>query len=391
MRTPRAPHTGGTQPPTGARAPGRRVRILLVDGDPGAAEAIRGILQAEAWDVAWVRTGNGALEKARVDGADAVLSELSLADMTGADLCRALHQRKETSTVPVIVLSASGDVADRVASLRAGAFDYLVKPPDPRELVARLKAALDLRQARAGAVVAVLGGKGGVGTSLVAANLAVALRQQARATVALLDCGWGGSLDLLLNLQTRPGVIDLLSRLGDLEADDLDNLLTAHITGVQALLLDSGASSVIRPEELRRALTSLRRSRDAVVADVAPFPPEVVEAVFELADRLLLVLTPEITALRGAKLLAQRAEALGMARERIGLVLNRFPMRGGLQRRDVEGAIGLPLRAELPDDTKLLTYSINRGVPVVMSHPRSGVARQIGALARWLTEEAAAH
>ncbi len=391
MSTPQSEHVGGVRPLDGGRTPGQRVRILLADGDAQAAAGVQTILRGEGWDLTWVRTGEAALEKAHNEGVDAVITDLNLVDMSGADLCQALRRRSETAHLPVIVLSASSDVADRVVCLRAGASDFLVKPPDPRELVARLLAALDLRQARAGLVVAVLGSKGGVGTSLVAANLALALRQRLRSPVALLDAGWGGNADLMLNLQARPGIRGLLARLGDLEADDLDNLLAPHVTGVQTLLLEVGPSGVVQPPELRKALVTLRRSQGMVVVDVSPYPPEAVATVLELTDRLLLVLSPEITALRGAKLLAQQAEALGMARERMGLVLNRFPLRGGLQRRDIEAAIGLPLHAEIPDDTRLLTYSINRGVPVVMSHPRSAIARQFTNLARWLIEGAATH
>lgn len=379
---------GGTQPPTSGRPLGQRVRILLAEGDAQAAGNLAAILRAQGWDVGWVRSGKEALNRACIDGPDAVLTELSLSDMGGAELCRALRGRSETAAVPIFVLSASSEVADRVACLRAGATDYLVKPPDPPDLVARLIAALDLRAVRSGFVVTALGGKGGVGTSLVAANLAVALRQETRKTVALFDAGWGSNLDVLLNLQARPGVLGLLARLDELEPADLDGMLTAHTSGVQALLVEPGAASDVGPEEMRKALGALRRSRDLVVVDAAAFPLDTLQMVVDLSDRLLLLLTPEITALRGARVLAQQAERLGLARERMAVVINRFPMRGGLQRRDVEGALGLPVQAEIPDDTALLAYSINRGVPVVVSHPRSGVARQVLALARWLAGDA---
>jgi len=387
MSMPTLPSSKQT-PPAGGRGSGRRVRILIVDGDAHAAGAVADILRAEDWDVAWAHTGAAALERVRLEGVDAVVADMRLPDMDGPALCRALREHSEMAAIPIVALSTSGQVADRVAALRAGASDFLVKPPDAVELVARLQAALDLQRGRSGTIVAVLGAKGGVGASILAANLALALRQQTHATVALADLAQTCCLDVLLNLQARLGVTDLLARAEELEPGDLETILTPHASGVEALLPGAEGSGVLAPEQARKALLALRRARDLTVVDVSPWPREVLAATIELADRLLIVLTPEITGLREATRLVQEAGQLGLARERMMLVLNRFPLRGGLQRRDVEGAVGLPVSVEIPNDVSLITYSTNRGVPLVSSHPRSRVARSIATAARSIAQAA---
>jgi Flp pilus assembly CpaE family ATPase len=70
------------------------------------------------------------------------------------------------------------------------------------------------------------------------------------------------------------------------------------------------------------------------------------------------------------------------------LILNRYPQRGGLQRRDIEAALGLAMQATIPDDAKLVTYTINRGIPALIGHRRSDVSRQVSGIARRLIEAA---
>lgn len=377
------------QDPERSRAPGQRTRILIVDRDPSAVTALRHLFTGQDWEVLVAKSGQDALQKARVEGPDAVVAEMHLPDMAAPDLCRALAQRPDTAGVPVIVLSASSGVAERVACLRAGAADYLVKPPEPQELLARLRAALDLRHERSAFVVAVCSGKGGVGTSTIAANVAVALRRQTRGSVVLLDASAHmGAADVLLNLQPRPGIEHLLAQVDELEAGDFEAILTAHTSGLQALLLQEQELGPIEADALRKVLLALRRTRDYLVLDLPSSLDDRAAVALELADRALLVLTPEITALRGAKLFLEWAARQGLPYERIMPVLNRYPQRGGLERKVVESALGLKVAAGVADEARLITYSINRGIAVVESHPRSKPARALSALVQQMVRPA---
>lgn len=380
---------GGASLSMRGRSPGFRTRVLVVDRDPSSVAVIRSILRAQDWEIISAKTGAEALQKARVEGPDAVVAELSLADMSGADLCRNLRQRSETALTPIFLLGLGSGVSERVISLRAGATDYLVKPPNAQELVTRLKAALDLRRERAGFVIMVLGGKGGVGASVLAVNLAIALRHETRAAVVLVDAAvHGGTVDVMLNPQPTGGARALLPRLDELEAPDFEAILTRHSSGLQVFPLQEGDLESMQPEEMRKILVALRRIKEFIIIDTSAVLDANASAILDLADRVLMVVTPEITSVRGAKLMLARAEQAGLPRERLQVVLNRFPQRRGLQRRDIETALGAEIRTTISDDVNLVTYSINRGVPLAESHPRSGMARQIGALAKSLAKAA---
>ena len=116
------------------------MRILLVEDDPSlAASAVDG-LRAQGFDVDHVGTGAAALEAAAAPNLpDVVLLDLGLPDIDGQEVCRRI---RSTSDLPVIVVSARGDEADRVIALELGADDYLTKPYGMRELAARIRAVM---------------------------------------------------------------------------------------------------------------------------------------------------------------------------------------------------------------------------------------------------------
>jgi DNA-binding response OmpR family regulator len=113
------------------------VHILVVEDEDAIADPLVAGLRREGYDVSRVATGEGALEAA--SPADLVLLDLRLPDVDGLDVCRRLRER---SRVPIIVLTARGEEADRVVGLELGADDYVVKPYGLRELIARMRAVM---------------------------------------------------------------------------------------------------------------------------------------------------------------------------------------------------------------------------------------------------------
>lgn len=127
------------------------MRLLLVEDDPMIGDSVRKGLRQDGFTVDWVRDGRSA-EAALGDRVhDLVLLDLGLPGKGGLDVLRAL--RDKGNAVPVLILTARDAVADRVAGLNAGADDYLVKPFDLDELVARIRALLRRQAGRADAVV----------------------------------------------------------------------------------------------------------------------------------------------------------------------------------------------------------------------------------------------
>jgi two-component system alkaline phosphatase synthesis response regulator PhoP len=115
-------------------------RALVVEDDPDIVELIGHYLRAEGFEVEGIGDGRHALERLRGGGYDVAILDLQLPGMDGLSLCAELRRDKRTRALPVIMLTARGDEADRVVGLEVGADDYVVKPFSPKELAARVRA-----------------------------------------------------------------------------------------------------------------------------------------------------------------------------------------------------------------------------------------------------------
>ncbi len=114
-------------------------RVLVVEDEESYSDALSYMLRKEGFEVAVANTGPAALTEFDRAGADIVLLDLMLPGLPGTEVCRQIRQ---TSNVPVIMVSAKDDEVDKVVGLELGADDYVTKPYSPRELVARIRAVL---------------------------------------------------------------------------------------------------------------------------------------------------------------------------------------------------------------------------------------------------------
>jgi DNA-binding response OmpR family regulator len=120
--------------------------ILIIEDDSDIADLLRHNLEREGYKVAITRSGENGLEMTRSSPPSLILLDLGLPGIQGLEVCRLLKDREETSWVPVVMMTARGEESDVVVGLELGADDYVTKPFNVRELVARVKAVL--RRAR---------------------------------------------------------------------------------------------------------------------------------------------------------------------------------------------------------------------------------------------------
>jgi two-component system response regulator MtrA len=115
------------------------LRILVIEDDQSIAEIVGILLRAEEFDVSYCADGNQAMNAFQVVNPDLVLLDLMLPGRDGVEICRAI---RDTSGVPIVMLTARSDSSDVVTGLEAGADDYVVKPIKNEELIARIRARL---------------------------------------------------------------------------------------------------------------------------------------------------------------------------------------------------------------------------------------------------------
>jgi DNA-binding response OmpR family regulator len=176
------------------------MRVLLVEDDQMIGESLREALRRQGFAADWVRDGRAADAALASERFDAVLLDLGLPQRSGLDVLKALRARGDTT--PVIVLTARDALADKVSGLDAGADDYLVKPFEFDELLARLRAVVRRQAGRSSGVLAVAD-----------LRLDPATREVSRGGRAVVLSA--REFALLLALMERPGAILSRAQLED--------------------------------------------------------------------------------------------------------------------------------------------------------------------------------
>lgn len=376
-----------------------------------------GIIDSHEADVAVIRSIFARSNKVQVVGA--VPSVAQLPDLMAAypdivlldagnlgdGLADILHQVHDHSPqCQVILMAVPGGPVDLGRAMRAGARGLINKPIVPTELLdyvldvydaeqrrfSRIEEVAKSRatQGRAGEVITVFSAKGGVGCTVLASNLAIALATNTRARVALVDFSLQfGDIAVLLNLRSAHGVHELMRSIDELDNSILDDVMVQHSSGVRVLLPPPRLDQV---EEVDTAgmvaiLKALRKYYDFVVVDTWHSVEEATIAIIEQSGVLLAVTTPEVPSLRNTKRLLDMLRERPDLRGKVQVIVNRFPSKSAVEMKDIESSLGVKPMATIASDGTAVTASVNQGFAVVT---KKGLATQsINQLANLLVQQ----
>jgi pilus assembly protein CpaE len=234
-------------------------------------------------------------------------------------------------------------------------------------------------------LIVVFSGKGGTGTSMVATSLAVALALGGDTRTAMIDTDLQfGDVAAMLHTDGHPlSIADLAITGEDIEAGRLETVLATGPAGVRVLrsALSPELAALVSASHLRAMIRAISRAHEFVVVDTPSQLDERTLEAFELADRVLLVTSYNMTSVRATKAAMALLDALGIAQERVDVILNHSRPRVSYRRADIEGLLGRPAIADLPYDPRV-DESLDSGSPLLQSQPRAELSRRIIALAR---------
>jgi pilus assembly protein CpaE len=369
--------------------------ILLLASDAAAGDAIKTILAGAGYRLTVFSDPAQAMP--RVAEHQLVIIDMET-DPTGAvEACRAMRAGPGMSDVPVMCVSASDDVEERILFLEGGADDVMARPFDARELEARVEALLlrfqrsrglapvispdGLTLARARRIVAVYSPKGGVGTTTVATNVAIAAVANRPEKVVLVDFALQfGGVATLLDLDPKQTIADAIRDESPLSEPELLRTYAArHDSGLHVLAAPAAPelATSISKDHVRQVLSTLLDGYDMVVIDAGSTLDERVLTIFEVAEAVLLTVTPEIGALKAMHALLEYLGEAGTIALKSSFVLNNLFAREILKVRDVETFLGSKMAVELPYDPFLYLKAVNEGVPIVTGAPRSAPAERL--------------
>jgi pilus assembly protein CpaE len=393
--------------------PRERIKVLVIPGQDPVGDWIADVVKSERdmSSLASVRDLSTALETIEKAAPDIILVDIGSGILQQPELLAQLAAPMSGSAVIVVAMLGEVDMV-RQAMLH-GAQGFLLKPFSETELLGSIRQAYELVTHRRAEltvlprlaattepepvakadIVVVFSPKGGVGTTTLAINLAVALKTVTGQSSTLVDADLRfGDVDTALNITSATSIGSLVSQLDQLDNQLLDRSLITHGSGIKVVVapphLDVADS--IRPDNLKELLLRLAQLDEGyVVVDAWSSLDDTTLAMLDVCQHLVVVTTPQVTALRDVHRFLEVLDLLGYEPGKTLLVLNHCYHRSDVSAADVERALGYPLAQTIQYAPREVTTSLNRGIPLVEEYRDSQAARSITRLAQLLVERSA--
>ncbi len=373
-------------------------RILIVDDNEMNLKMVSAILNKEGYETITALDATRALQTLDSGLPDLAILDVMMPDMDGFELCRRLRRRPDTAALPIIILTALSELDERLKAFEAGADDFMAKPFQPQELAARVKVLLRraapsvaVHPEAQAEVTAFFSLRGGVGVSTLAANLSIGLAQIWAQPVALVDLSLvNGVSALMLDLPLRNSWADLANiKVEEIDQEVVNRVLLKHASGVHVLAAPRRPeeAELLRGEQVTRVLEVLGRQAHYLVLDLAHDFSEVTLAALDKADRLLLLLSPELAAVRCASIALDAFRKIGYDAQKIHLILNWTFKGKGLPRAEIEKTLGQKIEVVFPYAEDALVAALTLGKPPAFAEPASPVGALFEDLAYYWSKE----
>jgi pilus assembly protein CpaE len=386
-----------------------KIRILIVDDIAESRDNVAKLLRFEpdVEVVGMADNGEQALDLCERLDPNIVLMDVNMPGMDGITATTRITSRFPNTAV--IMMSVQNEPEYLRRSMTAGAREFLAKPFSLDELIDSIRKVSLLQQQtrrivtdvpvhhhmhagparnRKARIISTFSLKGGVGRTMLAANLAVAIRNRhPEKEVAVIDGNLlHGDLGVVMNATEQKSISDIVRNFHNLDRDLVTDILITHSSGVKLLTAppDAQSGEQVTGEHIRQVLQHMTNMFDYIIIDTRPSFDEVTLSLLDHSDKILVLLTLELTAIKGAKQYLELGDLLGYDSDRISLVINRATLQAGIPVDDVGASLKGEILARLPDEPLLVMRAVNEGVPVVQSAPASGIALEITRLAQAL-------
>lgn len=373
-------------------------RIMIVDDDQELLRLIGLSLHRAGYEPVAAQNAEEALKKVRQQQPALIILDVMLPGASGLELCRQLRSQARTLPLPIIMLSARTQLEDKIEGLEAGADEYLTKPINPKEMVARVKALIarteQLRGAGAsgrGTVVGFLGAKGGVGTTTVALNVAIALAQQGQEVIAVELRPHFGSFSVQLGHTPQETLADLLANeAGRIDERILKTHLTPDASGIEVLYgpYEGKNWRAPEPEQAEAILDGLARLANVVVVDFANDFSSWTETALRLCDQVVLITRPENDSLSAGRKVLDLVKGWGVGRGIVdAVIVNHAPLAMGVNVPGAEEQLGCQVLGVVPPAADAAALVHTRGRPLLITQPNNVAVNKLTELAGKIMEQ----
>jgi pilus assembly protein CpaE len=317
--------------------------------------------------------------------------------------------RSKQPAVQIVILSVQSDQNYMRRAMLAGARDFLTKPPMGDELISAIRRAGVIAQSERsksapvqvaptlgnnvmphgfgmpkGKIVTVYSPKGGVGCTTIAVNLALTLHNE-DTRVALVDGNLQfGDVAVFINEQGKNTIIDLTPRADELDPEIVEEVMLKHAaSGLHILAAPNKPeyAEKVTSSQFSAVLEYLRQMYAYVVVDTASLLTDVTLSAIDVSDLLVLITTQDIPSIKNCRLFLDLSQTLGMERERVLFIMNRYDKRINITPERVAENLKQEVTSVIPLDEATVMKAVNRGVPFVLESKNQPASRGIFSLA----------
>ncbi len=377
-----------------------KIKILIVDDNESTREGTSRLLEYEdnIEIVGFAENGAEAVERVKELQPHVVLMDINMPVLNGIDATAQISQ--DAPRTKVIMVSVQDDSQYLKQAFRAGAVDFVAKPITSAELAQAIERAYNTIQtepvappppppgtgpggsgpwpmtmapSQEGHVIGILGFKGGAGKTTIAVNMGIALAKMGKKVVVVDSHLLFGDVSIFLNTKHQYNIVDFSHMVAEMDQFDhemVPTILASHESGLKLLIAPAnpGEAEAIASQTMVNLLTVLRRDFEYVIVDTSTGLDEILLGVIQTADKLLIVLTPVMTAIKDAKILLNELASFE-ATEKAMIVINQVDKNVRITPDQIANYLKVQVSAQIPADPTV-NEAINQSIPLVTLDPR---------------------
>jgi pilus assembly protein CpaE len=360
------------------------MRVLLIDDEQFYFKLLQKALKEAEYKLEYARSGNEGLAKIPTFEPEMLIVDLKLPEPDGFQILERLRKDPKFSYIPVIVITSKDELSEKLKAFELGADDYLVKPFQPEELVARMGIlarrgrAMQIAQkgttkATEASVVAVHSLRGGLGCSSIAVNLGLAFQKLWGKQTLLIDSVLtAGQVALMLDAKPTATWENLVG----VETENIDDVVVSEIMGSHK----SGIRYIASPrypiaadtfthETLKVLIEEIKRHNDFVVVDTSHDFSDLTIHMLTMSSTILLVMAPEMASLRTSMSALEIYDRLGITLDKVKIVLNNNSSNPAIKQAQLEKVLRHPIDFVLPYEAGEVNRALNFGQPFILNNP----------------------
>ena len=379
------------------------MRVLLIDDEQFYFKLLQKSLREAEYKLEYAKSGSEGLAKIPSFEPELLIVDLKLPELDGFEILKRLRRDPKFSYIPVIVITSQDELSEKLKAFELGADDYLVKPFQPEELVARMGIlarrgrAMQMAQKESSGtsettIVTVHSLRGGLGCSSIVVNLGLAFHKLWGKRTLLLDSVLtAGQVALLLD--AKP--LATWEHLVGLEVENIDDIVAGELmcsdkSGVRYIASPRYpiAADTFTSETLKVLMEKIRNHNDFVVVDTSHDFSDMTIHMLSIASTILLVLAPEMASLRTTVSAMEIYDRLGIPLDKVKIALNNNSPNPAIKQAQLEKVLKRPIDFVLPYEAGEVNRALNFGQPFILSNPDLPICLVLEKMAYTLSDEA---